>query len=113
MTPVLTDNPQIDATNDAHSTMPWWVRATTIFGVPAVIALYLVWAITTGQMAILTRIEATLQAQKAAVAEVAALTESTTANQEDSNRRQEVYLRLLCVNSAKTQADRNTCLTVR
>ena len=84
------------------SAMPWWVRAITVFGVPAAIAMYLVWALVSGQTTALAQISATLQAQKTSISEVAALT-----------ARMESYLRLLCVNTSKTQAERNSCLTVR
>jgi hypothetical protein len=40
MTPL---EPLSEATRDFASSMPWWVRAVAIIGIPGVLVIYLVW----------------------------------------------------------------------
>lgn len=98
---------------NAEPSMPWWVRGITVFGVPAAIAMYLVWALVNSNTVALSQMSANLEAQKTAIAEVASVTRVTTLDAKESALRVESYLRLLCVNTAKSFADRQTCLTVR
>ena len=99
--------------NLLNSKDPWWVRSITMFGVPAAIAMYLVWALVSGQTAALQAINTTIQAHhSAALPAIAQVLES--ANEAKMDRlRLEQYLRLLCVNTAKNTSDRTTCLSVR
>lgn len=79
-----------------------WVNLIYKYGIPSALALYLVWHMTTTQAAVLDRID------KTTTAHVAATTES-----KERENRMESYLRLLCSFAAKSDADRNTCLSVR
>ena len=92
---------------------PWWVKFATFFGVPALLAVYLVWSLVSGQGEVLGRIERMLYAQQAQVSEVASVARETAAATTAVSIRIESYMRQICVNGAKTQADRNTCLSVR
>ena len=105
--------PIVESESSDKRNSPWWVSAITTFGVPAAIAMYLVWALVSGQTNILIDIQTTLHGQRSMVAEVAAVTKSTAEEARTARARQEEYLRLLCVNTAKSQADRNACLSVR
>jgi uncharacterized protein HemX len=80
-------------------------RAIALIGVPAVIALYLVY-ILAGQ------VQVTLDAHSLALTKNdAALTAVTTAHQEqlDELKRQGHVLQLICYNGAANDADRRRC----
>lgn len=79
-----------------------WANIIYKYGIPSALALYLVWHMTTTQAAVLERIDRTTTAHTAA-----------TVDSKERENRMESYLRLLCSFSAKTPADRNTCLSVR
>lgn len=96
-----------------QSPTPWWMQAVERFGVPAAFAGYLIWQLVGGQATLLKNINETLLAQKGAVANVAVVTTKTAIDAEAARIRLEGYLRLVCVNTARTSADRNTCLSVR
>lgn len=66
---------------------PWWAKALYMFGVPAGIALYLVWFLTSGAYAALNR----------------KLDEHVT--------RTNFYLRAICLNTAPTDVARAQCLS--
>lgn len=85
---------------------PWWVRLIYTVGVPACIAMYLVYSLVSGQAA-------TISAMAKTVDTHAAISQVTLEELKTISNRQETYLRLLCANTSKTIADRNTCLTVR
>ncbi len=92
---------------------PWWVKFATLFGVPALIAVYLVYSLVSGQSAMLGNIERMLYAQQAQVAEVAVVARETAAATTAVSLRIEAYMRQICVNSADSPAERNACLSIR
>ena len=94
----------------APSPVPWWVAAISTFGVPAAIAMYLVYVLTTGQTQALNTVAGKLDATDKKTAAIADIVRQELVM---SNARIEGYLRILCVNGAKTQPERNACLTVR
>lgn len=79
-----------------------WVNIIYKYGIPSALALYLVWHMSTTQAAVLDRIDKTTTAHAA---------DATTAKEREN--RMETYLRLLCSFTAKSDVDRNTCLSVR
>lgn len=85
---------------------PWWTQLIVKYGLGAAIAIYLLWIITGAQARTLTSIEATVKAHSTAE-------EVHDVEAKASSSRTETYLRLLCVNTAKSDSDRNTCLSVR
>lgn len=88
---------------------PWWARFATIFGVPALLALYFSWALVSGQSLKLEAIERKIDAQ----AQLSNIHLSTFLEMRDSSRRQEQLLRILCVSTAKTETVRDTCLAIK
>ena len=92
---------------------PWWIKFATAFGVPALLAVYFAWSMVTGQGAMLANIEKMLYAQQAQVNEVASIARETATIATATSLRIETYMRQICVNSAKTVAERNICLSVR
>lgn len=88
---------------------PWWARFATIFGVPALLALYFAWALVTGQQAAIASIETKLDAHT----QLSNMHLSTFIEMRDSSRRTEQLLRILCVSTAKTDVVRDTCLAIK
>jgi hypothetical protein len=101
----------------ATAGMPWWVRAITVFGVPAAIALFLVWTMASKQTAALETIATGLadhnRGDATATADIRAAATEVRDVLRDTNIRMESYLRIMCVNAAKNVTDRSTCLSVR
>lgn len=92
---------------------PWWVKFATLFGVPALIAVYLVWSLASDQGAVLRRIEQMLYAQQAQVTEVANVAKETSVVTAAASVRMQQILTQICVNSAETVQERNACLNIR
>lgn len=90
----------------ATPTGPWWLKVVYAFGIPAAIALYLVYVVSTTQAATMASIKSTVEQH--ATANLLSDVEVKAAM-----IRQEGYLRLLCVNTSKSIGDRNSCLSVR
>lgn len=109
MSDSLSINPQ-QPSDLANGSYPWWVKAIATFGVPSAIAMFLVWNLTTGQNTAMAQISTTLQEHSKTTA---AMSTDVHNELQISNARIETYLRLMCVNSAKTVQDRTTCLSVR
>lgn len=86
--------------------MPWWVRAISVFGVPASIALYLVWTLNGTQARTLDTMRE---------GQIKHNIESAQSNLDTkaSSARVETYLRVICGLQAKTKEDKNTCNSVR
>jgi hypothetical protein len=92
---------------------PWWLQGIVTLGVPAAIALYLVWFIASNQTAAINKMTDTVteHSHQSAIAAAAAVVIQN--DMRDTNVRVEAYMRLLCVNGAKTTTDRNICLSVK
>ena len=88
---------------------PWFVEFAYKFGIPATIAVYLVWQLSTTYS---TKLEALADKHERHQQEAQKQTDILEQTQ-DSNYRIEGYLRILCVNAAQDLAERNTCLSVR
>jgi hypothetical protein len=86
-----------------------WAQILYKYGVPAVIALYLVYSLENGVKTLLAQIDRT---QHQHVSDSHRQTDLLK-DAKDSSIRTEGYLRLLCVNTAVTNADRAACLSVR
>jgi hypothetical protein len=108
--PILLDRRQPTASEPEG---PWWIRFATVFGVPALLAIYFSWSMVSGQSTILHNIERLLYAQEAQISEVAEVARKTAEISTASSLRIESYMRQICVNSAKSQTERNICLSVR
>ena len=107
-TPILID-PLATAVKQPENVL----RFATMFGVPALLALYFAWALVSGQAAVLGNIERMLYAQQAQVKEVADVARETAITTMAAQARIEGYMRQICVNGAETNAERNACLSVR
>jgi hypothetical protein len=83
------------------TSMPWWVRAIAVIGVPGVLTLYLVYS---G----VQEVPATRRASEQAVQEILRNREIMREHEirEQSNFR---LLQRICINTAKTQDERNSC----
>lgn len=103
MTPLLNASGE---PTEVPSNAPWWVKTISVVGVPAAIALYLVYVLSNGAVTAITNIDTNVKTHAAAEA-------THDHEQRESSSRMENYLRLLCLNTAKTNSDRNTCLSVR
>lgn len=111
-----------DDDNDDSSSpnVPAWMKAVYVFGVPAAIAMFLVWIVAGTQS---SKLDAIGQSQAAMVgkidahvvaAQVSADAARMAAEEVRSNGlRLERYLQLMCINTARTVAERNSCLNVR
>jgi hypothetical protein len=92
--------------NGLFSGMPWWVRAVTMIGAPAAIALYLTWFLTSG----VSQNLATMRVQtEQHIHDMERHTMETTLGLLELRR----YLLLICQNTAKTDIDRAGCNQVR
>ena len=92
-------------TNQAFETLPWWVRAMAIVGVPSVIASGLTWMLATG---IATDLRETRRLMELGIARQAAATDALAGHirQTDINGR---YLEALCFNLALTASEKTRC----
>jgi hypothetical protein len=87
---------------------PQWLQAIYKLGVPSVIALYAVYSLVNGGLTVLAQIDRAQQQHN-----VDAVTQTEILREmKESSRRTEGYLRLLCLNTAKT-IDRASCLSLR
>lgn len=101
-------NQRILVTDDAEprAAAPWWIRAAERFGVPSVIACFLIWALVqlaTGDLRRIPAIEAQLTAQSKAM----------DTHDQDTKHTFEAIKRLLggiCLNGAKTPEQQRRCL---
>lgn len=84
--------------SDSESDAPWYVKAISYFGVPAAIALYLVWYITT---AVPTKAETMVLSDL-----LRTHVSSTQVDLADIKR----ILMVTCVNAAATDVKRRECL---
>ena len=88
---------------------PAWLTLALKAGIPALIAVYLVWNLSSGNQTLLAQIDRTQHQH----------TTDTQVQTEmlkiliDSAMRTEGYNRLICYNTSKTDVDRAACLTVR
>lgn len=83
-----------------------WVSLVYKYGVPAALAVYLVWNMSTSQASAIAAMSKTIETHSA-------ISVLTSDDLKASSIRQEVYLRLLCINTAKTSDAQRSCLTVR
>lgn len=93
--------------NDSDA--PWWVTLTLKVGVPAAIAMFLVYLLAVDVRGANARIERTLADHITIGPAMIRMLE----DHERSDIRLETYARLNCVHAAKTQAERDACLSVR
>lgn len=75
----------IPATPPSETGLPWWVRAATLLGVPSLIALYLLWFLTSTVTAKLDR-------------------------HMGDELRSHALLRQICLNTARTPGDARACI---
>ena len=108
--PILLDRRQ---PTQPESEGPWWIKFATAFGVPALLAVYFAWSIVSGQNVILNNIERMLYAQQTQVSEIVSISRESAIAAAATSLRIEAYMRQICVNSADTPVERNTCLSVR
>ncbi len=102
-------DPKTPHTNtNTENTGPVWAQAIYKFGVPSVIALYLIYSLVNGGSAMLANVDRSLQAHIAETASQIKLLEDI----KDSSRRMELFLQLDCIRNSKTQVDRDICTTV-
>ncbi len=85
---------------------PLWVRLLYRYGIPGALALYFAYSMTNSFS---SKLDAMADLSKAH----SSLSILSGQEQRESSIRQETYLRLLCVNTAKTDEAKNRCLTVR
>lgn len=84
---------------------PWWVKAISMVGVPAAIALFLTW----------TTVSDSKAAQRQQQSELIAIKENLILHANDATlqrqtlQRIERVLQQICVNSARTSDQRNNC----
>lgn len=71
--------------------LPWWVKAAYMLGVPAAIALFLLWFVTTS-----------------VAGEIKGLRDDTRQHMRDQARQLQ-YLRAICLNTAPTDLARAQC----
>jgi hypothetical protein len=111
--PILIDRrvPSTPGSDPAEG--PWWIKFATFFGVPALLAVYLVWSLASGQGAVLQNIERMLYAQQEKVNEVANVAKETSNITAAATARMQQILVQICVNSAETVQERNACLNIR
>lgn len=95
-----------DPADATSTTDPMWVRLLFKYGIPGALCLYLVYMMTATFSGKLDAMGDDLHAHSS-------LSLLTNQDLKESAVRQEVYLRLLCVNTAKNDEARNRCLTVR
>src|SRR5262245_43501065 len=97
--------------------LPSWLRAAVFLGVPSVIALFLVWALTTQVAARVTAIEAAQQLQAQTLAAIvdsvnkqAAAAADTREHFDGGVARIERLVRATCVVAARSAEERSNCL---
>lgn len=113
MRSVLDQRSGVEDRRGDESGLPWQIRSIIALGVPAAIALFLVWFVAAKQGEALPRIEQKIDGHIEATKGLADAIKSNSDGQHQHSERIEGYMRLLCVNSAKNTAERNTCLNVR
>lgn len=84
---------------------PWILRFAYIFGIPALLSVYLIWLMATRIETKLNSIEATLQAAKVDDAYVLKMSGDQAESLDQIYR----LLQRICVNSATTPQDRAGC----
>jgi hypothetical protein len=99
------------------SELPAWLRAAGVLGVPSMIALFLVWTLTTAFTGRLATLEQSMRAQTELLRQVLA---ASQARQLDADHVREHFdeslrsltgiLRSTCVNAASTDQARARCL---
>ena len=82
------------------------VKFATLFGVPALLAVYFAWFLTSSQARSLDNIEHMLADQRVQLAQIASIVHENSAVTM-------AVLRQTCVNSAKSTVERNACLSAR
>lgn len=104
-------------TDDGLNGAPWWAKLSARFGIPAAIAIGLTWFLTQGVSGDLKTIrDNTRDATAAIVAQKTSMDEQhqsiVKAIELDSQSRGEIlrFLQRICVNTAKTDADRSNCI---
>lgn len=94
---------------------PWPVRALAIIGGMTCIACFLVWFLAGRVTIALDKIDSNTapMVEHVKTAEKLSVTlEAIERDHRDSNGRIERYMRLMCLNGARTAADRNLCMGV-
>lgn len=93
--------------------MPWQIRAVALIGVPCALLCFLVWSLQVDVKGSQARQEQKLDTHILAAEKTMLTLESVEKDHKESGMRLEVYMRLLCVNGAKTKEQVATCLSVR
>ena len=99
----------IDPAQKDENGSPAWLQLVLKVGVPAAIALYLVYTVAGSNTTLLANID---KAQHEHMVDSAVQTELLK-DAKASSFRMEGYLRLVCVNTAKNDAERASCLSLR
>lgn len=89
-----------------QSSDPVWIRILYRYGIPGALALYFAYNMTNAFSSKLDAMGETIRAHSS-------LSILTNEEIKESVARQEIYLRLVCVNTSKTSEATNRCLTVK
>lgn len=95
--------------SQADGSLPYWARIILAVGVFPSLTVYLVWLISTNFMTAQAEGNKMLQEHVITAPAIIKMLE----NHEKSDLRLEAYLRLVCVQAAKTKMEQNACLSVR
>lgn len=98
-----------DRRADVDAGMPWQLKAIMTVGVPSAIALFLVWSLANNFGIAQASTNKMLMDHIAVAPAMMRMLEE----HKDSDIRLENYLRRICVNAARTAAERESCLSVR
>lgn len=97
----------------ALSDAPWPIRAIAVIGGVTCIACYLVWFLAADVKGSQDRQERALSLHFAVAEQMLKTAEGSARENKTTSERVEGYLRLLCVQGAKTRDQVQTCLSVR
>ncbi len=92
--------------DDGSDGMPWWVKAIGFVGVPAAIAMYLIWALVQNVVPAMFEMQKTMTTMASSIASVSADHAASKVQNDDILK----VLRGTCLNQAKTYDDRMRCL---
>lgn len=96
--------------------LPWPVKAIAIIGGTTCIACFLVWFLAVSVTSALTDLKGDMKPLQNHIdtsKKLGDTLEQLERDHRDSNIRIEGYMRLMCVQSAKTKQDQHDCLSVR
>lgn len=98
--------------DDGPNGMPWWVKAIGVVGVPSALAIYLVYTLVSWGNVVVAQANTGKELQAMLTQHVAAMAQMAT-DQASVKEQNVVIIRVLrssCVNSAKSNEERDRCL---